>query len=523
MRLKLHFWIGAFVMAPVLFFSRAGDSASVPSSLPLIPKAWDDAELRTLEVPLANPAFSPKHVPASFYYQVPERPIYKSYPVYAAGREPQGYWEDLQKQKPEVIWGRDENGVEHRPALGTKADWIRAGELVFDAAISYSGGSETAISLANVRDPRYYAAVQPPLTADGTFAFGSYVIRKAGKVELGRFSCGACHTRVLAGGRVVKGAQGNFPFDRTVAYNVAALKNAPPEKQRAAAGGFAGLTHVFFGAPWLRPDPADAYSPVTAERVEQILQAIPPGVIDRQGGSALYPAQIPDLIGVQSRRYLDHTGLLRHRGPADIMRYASLNQDMNLWSRYGDWIPAAKDGQLPPPATLSRYSDEQLYALALFLYSLEPPPNPNKVDDVARAGQQVFAKAGCGGCHPAPLYTNNKLTLAKGFALPADTQGDAVMPLSVGTDPRWAVETRRGTGYYKVPSLQGVWYRGPLSHDGSVATLEDWFDPARLRDDYIPTGFIGVDRKHRAVPGHEFGLHLGPEERRALIAFLRTL
>ncbi len=23
----------------------------------------------------------------------------------------------------------------------------------------------------------------------------------------------------------------------------------------------------------------------------------------------------------------------------------------------------------------------------------------------------------------------------------------------------------------------------------SVATLEDWFDPSRLRDDYIPTGF----------------------------------
>ena len=49
----------------------------------------------------------------------------------------------------------------------------------------------------------------------------------------------------------------------------------------------------------------------------------------------------------------------------------------------------------------------------------------------------------------------------------------------------------RGTGYYKVPSLKGVWYRGPLEHNGSVATLEDWFDPGRLRGDYLPTGFIG--------------------------------
>jgi hypothetical protein len=40
-----------------------------------------------------------------------------------------------------------------------------------------------------------------------------------------------------------------------------------------------------------------------------------------------------------------------------------------------------------------------------------------------------------------------------------------------------------------VASLRGVWYRGPFEHNGSVATLEDWFDPKRLRDDYVPTGF----------------------------------
>ena len=40
-----------------------------------------------------------------------------------------------------------------------------------------------------------------------------------------------------------------------------------------------------------------------------------------------------------------------------------------------------------------------------------------------------------------------------------------------------ALRTRRGTGYYRVPSLKGVWYSGPFEHNGSVATLEDWFDP----------------------------------------------
>jgi hypothetical protein len=56
-----------------------------------------------------------------------------------------------------------------------------------------------------------------------------------------------------------------------------------------------------------------------------------------------------------------------------------------------------------------------------------------------------------------------------------------------------------------------------------VATLEDWFDPGRLRSDYVPTGFKGYGVKTRAVTGHEFGLQLSAEDKRALIAFLRTL
>jgi hypothetical protein len=56
-----------------------------------------------------------------------------------------------------------------------------------------------------------------------------------------------------------------------------------------------------------------------------------------------------------------------------------------------------------------------------------------------------------------------------------------------------------------------------------VATLDDWFDPRRLRDDYVPTGWKGAEVKTRAVKGHEFGLKLSADDKRALIAFLRTL
>ena len=82
------------------------------------------------------------------------------------------------------------------------------------------------------------------------------------------------------------------------------------------------------------------------------------------------------------------------------------------------------------------------------------------------------------------------------------------------------MRSRRGTGFYKVPSLLGVWYRNAFGHGGQAETLEEWFDSARLNSDYVPKGFhLGPG----AIKGHEFGLKLSLADKRALIAFLRTL
>ncbi len=139
-------------------------------------------------------------------------------------------------------------------------------------------------------------------------------------------------------------------------------------------------------------------------------------------------------------------------------------------------------------------------------------------------GERVFRQQGCASCHTPPLYTSNKLVAAPGFVVPDDHRHRFdIAPAVVGTDSSLTLRTRRGTGYYKIPSLRGLWYRGPFEHNGSVATLEDWFDPRRLRDDYVPTGFRGYGVKTRAVKGHEFGLRLSADAKSALIAFLRTL
>ncbi len=216
---------------------------------------------------------------------------------------------------------------------------------------------------------------------------------------------------------------------------------------------------------------------------------------------------------------------MRHRSVVDMMRYSALNQGADDLASYDGFIPAARDFRtLPDPTTRGRYSDEQLYALSLYLYSLRPPANPNRFDGLAARGKKIFGQQKCGSCHSAPFYTNNHLTPVEGFEVPTEHQEKYdILPVVVGTDPYLTLKTRRGTGYYKIPSLKGLWYRGPFEHNGSVATLEDWFDPRRLSDDYVPTGFRGAGVKTRAIKGHRFGLDLSAENRRALIAFLKTL
>ena len=247
---------------------------------------------------------------------------------------------------------------------------------------------------------------------------------------------------------------------------------------------------------------------------------MPPGVIERHGTSATHPPHVPSLIGIKDVKYLDATGLVRHRSLGDLMRYVAANYGVDLVAHFGDFQPStsfaaigAQDG--------TRYSDEQLYALAMYLYSLKPPPNPNRFDDSARRGQAIFQRQGCASCHTPPLYTNNKLTPATGFKVPEDLRTiDALMSVSVDSDPTLATQTRRGTGFYKVPSLRGVWYRNAFGHTGQADTLEEWFDAARLRADYEPKGFhLGPG----PIKGHPFGLSLSTTDRQSLIAFLKTL
>jgi hypothetical protein len=502
-------WSVVCALACLSMTGGAGGQEASRAWSPEIPKTWDEEALRSTEVPLARPDVSPAYVSPAYYYRMPVRPIYKSYPVYRPDREPRGYFDGLARQEPEIIF--DER------TLGTEPAWIDAGRMVFSAPIEFESSGQL---FSGVRDMRWYERNHIPVTGDGVLPFMHYVVRQKGKVELGVLSCAMCHTRVMPDGTTITGAQGNFPDDRAFAYEtkVEAGQTRDPKEPLADLRRFVRRNYA---APWLASDPNAAPERMTLDEIAAVFEAIVPGVCARQGSSPFFPPRIPDLIGVKDRRYLDASGLVRHRSIGDLMRYAALNQGADALSQYGAFRPK---GDLPPPERESRYSDAQLYALSLFIYSLAPPRSPNAFDATAARGKEVFERARCDTCHTPPLYTNNMLTPALGFTVPAaHLATDDVLRVSVGTDPRLTLQTRRGTGYYKVPSLKGVWYRGPFGHDGSVASLEDWFDPRRLRDDYVPTGFRGAGVKTRAVKGHSFGLNLSSADRAALIAFLKTI
>jgi hypothetical protein len=108
---------------------------------PSIPKVWDDASMEKLELPRASKV-EIHELPSEYYYRIPERTIWKTYPIYAPGKEPAGYWKWLQHQEPKkaVEWDK----------LHTKADWIRVGSLVFDSGANYS---DPVKDFLPIRDP----------------------------------------------------------------------------------------------------------------------------------------------------------------------------------------------------------------------------------------------------------------------------------------------------------------------------------------------------------------------------------
>jgi len=118
------------------------------------------------------------------------------------------------------------------------------------------------------------------------------------------------------------------------------------------------------------------------------------------------------------------------------------------------------------------------------------------LNDLEKAGLALFrGKARCTTCHAGPNFTDESFH---------------------NTGVAWRdgrlLDQGAGDGKFKVPTLREVARTAPYMHDGSLATLEDVVEY--------------YDRGGNANPGLDedlHPLHLSAEDKRALVAFLRSL
>jgi hypothetical protein len=399
--------------------------------------------------------------------------------------------------------------------LHTRDDWVNAGETAFQTLGGKTFWTNDPEKIKVYRDPKAYDGVWT--RADGTLLVDRWVVTDRG-IELRKAACTGCHARARADGSVFWGAPEGGPPAGTRDFTPV----SPFQLTRDSGNEpFRILVWRNFTAPWapderiekLREPEGDAFVAAT-------LRSRVPGVVARVHSSPYYPTKIPDLNNLKYSRHLDATGTHQLRGPEDIARYAAFVTGTDPMEFGAYTFRGSSERRVS-----FRHADEVLYAIGVYLMSLEPPRNPQPAaPELLARGREIFAHENCINCHVPPSYTSDKLMLAQGFAPPSDhPYRSDILNISVGTDPGLAMKTRKGTGFYKIPSLRGVWYRPLLLHDGSVASLQEMFDPSRLRSDHEPGGWKGPGVTKRAIPGHPFGLGLNAEDKAALLAFLGSI
>jgi hypothetical protein len=470
------------------------------------PKIWDDKALEDWATPIAALGIRPAYTKEADYYAVPGDNL-KTYPVYRPDREPPGYWEWLHQQKPQPLVDVSK--------IQTHEDWIKAGKAAFQAMDEPPARTSDPAVIQTFRNPEKFEGLWTQ--TDGSIPWARWVVTKEG-VQVATAACPICHVRMEADGSVdwTAGFKGT-PGGKRAPLPMP-IRQLRPDMVKFPGDSDAVSIWRQYTVPWA-PD----------ERVEQLRNRSDAVRITlsntwttfpRTHGSPFYASKIPDLSLLRFSRYLDATGTHRLRGPEDVARYAAfvMGADPMKFGRYEILEPRQQ-------RITFRFADETLYAIGVYLMSVEPAHNPNPpAAELAARGRVIFRRETCVECHVPPNYTSGKLTLAQGFTPPADHPNQAdIFKVSVGTDPGLAMRTRKGTGFYKIPSLRGVWHRSSLLHDGSVASLEEMFDPERVKADHVPGGWKGSQLANRGIPGHPFGLGLNDEDKKALLAFLRSL
>jgi cytochrome c peroxidase len=119
----------------------------------------------------------------------------------------------------------------------------------------------------------------------------------------------------------------------------------------------------------------------------------------------------------------------------------------------------------------SQQPEKVAVAIDEYLKSLKPVPGPSLVNgkpsEAAAHGKSVFQRAGCAGCHPAGLFTDQR-------------QHD------VGTCGPFGQPSDK----FNTPTLIELWRTAPYLHDGSAATIRDVLTTRNSHDQHGRTSSL---------------------------------
>jgi hypothetical protein len=199
--------------------------------------------------------------------------------------------------------------------------------------------------------------------------------------------------------------------------------------------------------------------------------------------------------------------------------------------------------------------------VAAWLLDLEPPPSPYAPDPAAVEEGRAIYMAECAACHG---YQDGDRYVFEGEYLgkvePIERLGvdparldsytedlrERQLTLFAGTRYRFR-HFQKTDGYANAP-LDGLWLRAPYLHNGAVPTLADLLEPPEARPAAFVRGLDVLDPERggfvapactpgepleagfcfdTSLPGngnggHLYGVDLTPEEKRALLAYLKT-
>ncbi len=360
-----------------------------------------------------------------------------------------------------------------------------------------------------------YGMVPDPRT-DNTLPLGVAPGAPIGSVPTSAFTCASCHFAQLPDGRYAVGAP-----NHAYTYGPQFLAISIPPS--SVAPGFDPSTH--------HPDAIAAVQP--------IIDAL---AADRGLRLALLFDLLPLIGAAQPTFSVDNEGHYAHwrDGTMDFMiaplplddEVHTVSKILSLWglaspeeasaagmaSEQLAWTGGALslmdflDGFVAIGDGTNDFGADRLTPLAEYVLSLRAPaPSTTAASDVVAHGRDVFDSAGCIGCHDGPrgmgrvLYDFDDIGTDDAIDGWGDADADGTFCCDLDGTP---------TQKLKSPRLVGLWAQQRFLHNGAVSSLEELVclspRPASFGD-------------AQDTVGHTFGCDLDDDDRRALVAFLKSL